>query len=282
MSKNTTVNPYAELLEGLSDEEKAIVGKLTGQDNGGGGSKTPVVKINFNRADTNGKKVPKGNFVLGQKAGMVDGKPATLEIGTDLGDKLEAVLLKIGTQYSYFSNDPKKRCSSQIICERGEVPVGNNLKNVCNDRSCPRRKEGIDKAEKCPSQYIAFLRLPEGTKLPDGTPAPVAMMYLKGTNYMPFKEYVEGELKGIPAFALTSVITTTEEGNAVPYWQMHFAKGKPVSKEIFKENFQLVSGISTQLVEYKQENAKKMLEGPKPSADTRTVTVVNGDDEIAW
>lgn len=284
MAKDKTTAAYEEMLALLSPEERENLAKLTGQDNQGGGTKTPVVKINFNRSDTAGKKVAKGNFVVGQKSGMVDGKPVTTEIGTDLGDTLNMVILKVGTQYSYFSNDPKKRCSSQIICERGEVPMGNNLKNVCNDKSCPRRKEGIDKAEKCPSQYIAYIRLPAGTKLPDGSDALIAMMYLKGTQYMPFKEYLDTELKGIPSIAVITTVTATEEGNAVPYWQMHFAKGAPVPVAVFKENFEMVSGINKSLIEYKSEQQKK-LSAPqenKPVSERPAIPVGGGEDDLSW
>jgi len=285
MAKNVTNDPYAELMAGLSDEERAILGRLTGQDNtGGGGSKTPIVKINYReKTAADGTKVPKGNFCVGQKNEVKDGKTVLATAGTDLGETLEAVILKVGTQYSAWSTDPKKRCSSQVICERGEVPVGYNLKNVCNDKSCPRRKEGVEKEDKCVNQHVVYLRLPAGVKLPDGTDCPVAMFYVKGTSYKPFQEYMES-LKGIPSIALTTKFKTTEEeSGSTLFYVLGFEKGQAVPAAIFKENFAMVTGINNQLVEYKQSQATKMLEDKSSGSGSSEggVKVIN-DDQITW
>jgi len=278
---------YEEMMNLLSPEERAALKQMTGQDQGGGGSKTPIVKINYReKTAQDGTKIAKGNFCVGQKNATVDGKTVMLTAGTDLGSELTAVILKKGQQFSFWDNDAKKRCSSQVICERGEVPTGYNLKNVCNDKSCPRRKDGIDKGDKCTCQYVVYLRLPAGTKLPDGTPCEVAMMYIKGNSYMPFQTYMETELKSIPSIAVNTVLSTEEcEQGATLFYELKFAKGAPVTKEVFTENFQMVSGINKQLVEYKEEQAKKMLEGPKDSSGGSSygnATVVNDDSEIAW
>lgn len=284
---------YAELKGLLSEEELAILMKLTGQEQqGGGGTRTPVIKVNYKeRADVNGKKVAKGNFVIGQKSGLVEGKKVLQEVGTDLGDTLKAIILKVGTQYSYWNENKALCCSSQIITEKGETPVGYNLKNVCSDGSCPRRKEGVDKKDRCPSQYVVYFRMPEGTKLPDGTDCPVAMMYVKGTSYKPFQTYLDEELKGIPTIAVVTEISTTEEeqGSTI-YFVESFKKGAVVPKEVFKQNFELVSGVDKQLLEYKDQQKQKLLadkskDAPVLSAgDTggKDAVVINGDDGIQW
>lgn len=289
--KGTEVDVYAEMLALLSPEEQENLMRLTGQNQGGGGTKTPVVKINYKeRADITGVKIPKGNFVLGQASATVDGKKVLSTAGTDLGTELNAVILKVGTQFSFWNDDIKKRCSSQVICERGEKPIGFNLKNVCNDGSCPRRKEGIEKGDRCTNQYIVYLRLPAGTKLPDGTDCPVAMMYIKGTSYKPFQDYITVELKGIPSIALVTKFSTTEEeqGSTI-FYVLNIEKGAPVPAAVFKENFQLVGGVDKQLMEYKSEQLKK-LTGPSTSSVTpdavyspvRDVTSSPDDIEVVW
>lgn len=288
MAKNTQTNPYEEMLSMLSDEERAALSKMTGQDNSGSGTKTPIVKINYReRAAQDGTKIAKGNFCVGQKNTTVDGKTTLATAGTDLGNELSAVILKVGQQFSFWDADMKKRCSSQVICERGEVPTGYNLKHVCNDRSCPRRKEGIDKTERCSAQFVVYLRLPDGTKLPDGTDCPVAMMYVKGTSYKPFQTYMDTDLKGIPSIALTSKFKTTEEEQgSTLFYVLSFEKGKPVPTEVFKQNFSIVSGLNSQLIEFKEAQAKKLLDSPKlanKDTDSGVVVVNSGDDsEIPW
>lgn len=269
-----------EMMDMLSPEERANLASLTGQNSSGGGTKTPVVKINYQEiADVNGVEIPKGNFVLGQKSDVIDGKEVLTSAGTDLGKELNCVVLKTGTQYSFWSGNAKLRCSSQIICERGEVPMGYNLKNVCNDKSCPRRKDDCAKDERCISQYIAYLRLPAGTKLPDGTDCPIAMMYIKGTSYMPFKEYMEAGLKGIPSIAVTTKFSVAKDkkGSTV-FFVLGAEKGSPVPTEVFKENFQLVSGINKQLVEYKAENQKKLTETSSAGSSAPAAQ----DADIVW
>jgi hypothetical protein len=251
-----------EMMDMLSPEEREKLAGLTGQGNGGGGTKTPVVKVNYQEiADSKGIEIPKGNFVLGQKSDTIDGKEVLTSAGTDLGKELSAVILKVGNQFSYWSPNVKLRCSSQIITERSEVPVGFNLKNVCNDKSCPRRKEGCAKDDHCINQFIVYLRMPAGTKMPDGSDCPVAMMYIKGTSYMPFKEYMDNGLKGIPSIAVSTKFSVSKDkkGSTV-FFVLGIEKGAPVPTAVFKENFDLVSGVNKQLLEYKAESQKKLAE----------------------
>jgi len=289
-TKPTETDAYQELLDLLTDEEKENLARLTGQGNGGG-TKTPIVKINYKeRADLSGNKVPKGNFVLGQSSKTVDGKKVLEHAGTDLGEKLNCVILKVGTQYSFWSEDPKKRCSSQIICERGEVPTGYNYKSVCNDKSCARRKDGLEKGDRCINQHVVYLRLPAGTKLPDGTDCPIAMFYVKGTSYKAFQDYINEGLKGIPTIAVTTKFSTEEdEQGATVFYRLKSDKGEPVPAAVFKENFQLVTGVNKQLLEFKNEQQKKLTAKPdstssQQTGEKTTIVVNNGGDtdNVEW
>lgn len=283
----TETDAYKAMLDLLTDEERENLARLTGQGGGGGGTKTPVVKINYKeRADASGKKVAKGNFVLGQSNKIVDGKKILEHAGTDLGNSLDCVILKTGTQFSFWHDDPKKRCSSQIITEYGEIPVGFNLKCRCNDKSCERRKDGTPKADRCVNQYVVYLRLPAGTRLPDGTDCPIAIMYIKGTSYKPFQDYLNDTLKGIPSIAVITKFSTeeSEQGSTI-FFTLNMEKGDMVPTAVFKENFQLVTGVNTQLLEYKAEQAKKIASSSTYSGSTYSAPeaeLVKDDADISW
>lgn len=289
---------YEALLEQLSPEQRAELLSATGQEQQQGGTKTPTIRVNFNgKADTtSGKKVDRGNFVVGQVVKLDpndDKKKTVIEAGTDLGSELSAVLLKIGTQYSYFSKNPKDRCSSQILLERNETPIGHNLKHQCDAGTCPRRQADCHKDDKCGNQFVAFFRLPEGTLMPDGTPVPVAMMYFKGINYMPFKDYLKDGLGKTPSIMVQTVMTTEDQDT---YFDIICTKGDMVDSASFKENFELVSGISKDLIEHKaqqQDKMQKSLPAPpaaggrsaKPSTagdNARDVTPPEAGDDINW
>lgn len=289
----------SEMMELLSPEERAVIEQVTGQSEMKNGNKTPVLKVNYQeRKDINGKRIAKGNFVIGQRSAVRDGKEILEEAGTDLGDSLEINILKAGSQYSYWSKDPKQRCSSQIILERSEKPIGYNLKKVCNDKSCPRRQDGIDRNDKCINQYVVFVRLPKGTELPDGTDCPVAMMYVKGTNYMPFQDYTKGLTAAkVPSFAVKTVVSTEEEySGSTLFFVLQFKRGA-ADTENFRENFEIASGVSKDLIAYKEQQNAKLLEGPKGGGVTGGVTgevmpegstagddamPASGDDDMDW
>lgn len=290
-AEKTQEQIFEEMKALLTPEELEQLMKLTWQDNGGGGIKTPILKINYKeRADKNGKKIAKGNFVLGQASGVVDGKKVLVEAGVDLGNKLNVVILKTGSQYSYWCEDVKSRCSSQIITERGEIPRGFNLKNVCSDGSCPRRKAGVEKGDRCINQMIAYVRLPAGTKLPDGTDCPIAMLYVKGMSYKPLQDYINSDLKGIPTIAVTTELSTSEEEQgATVFYVLQLKKGATVPTEVFKQNYELVAGVNSQLLDYKKEQAKKLIESKSGEViskdevvDAKLVNAPNPDSDIDW
>lgn len=293
------------LMDDMSDEEKAALGSITGQDNLQGTSKTPVLKMNYQDQefpDLNGKVVPKGNWVLGQVNGVKDGEEIIEEVGTDLGDVLECTILKIGNQYSYWSKDAKSRCSSQVVLERDEEPIGFNLKYNCKAKTCPRRQETAAKNDRCKHQFVVFVRLPAGTTLPNGEDCPVAMLYIKGASYMPFNDFIKNEMAGVNTLATTVKIKgKATKGGSNVYYVMQLKKGNIHTAVEFKENFAMVTGISKDLVEYKEQQAKKMLEAPagrnnttskeqstraevmaSSSSEGEYATQVADDDDIPW
>ena len=195
----------------MTPEQRAALEATTGA-NKSDGDATPKLKRNSQeRKDSKGKRIAKGNWVVGQKVTTMGDKSILDEAGTDLGEELDVEILLIGQQYTYYSPDANKRCNSPL-CFGKEIndAVGSKLGHTCSDKSCPRRAEGLDKKERCTVQWVVYLRLPEGTKLPDGTDCPVAKLYLSGDNYMPFKEYVNETLAGTPAGAVVTRITGEE------------------------------------------------------------------------
>jgi hypothetical protein len=225
------------------------------------------VRINYQeRKDLNGVKIPKGHWVLGQRMGVQNGEQVLEEAGVDLGEVLECVILKCGTQYSYVPDKKKrpgaKRCSSQVITDPfNETPIGSDLKKNCKEKgACPRRAEGIDKDDKCSCQHVVFVRLPAGTKLPDGSDCPVAMLYIKGESFIPFKDFVGKELAGLPVSFITTVKMTPEEKyhGSVVYFVLNFAKGSPVPAIEFRQSAEMVQSISKDLDTYKAQQAQKL------------------------
>lgn len=297
-TKNTApAKTEAELLEEmyalLTPEQREALDALTGQANAKGGVKTPVLRVSYKESDdtdTNGKSVKKGNFVIGQKShkekkgdkyvDVID------EIGTDLGNELEVVLLASGTQYSFFSELPGQSCSSQVCRERNEVPVGSTLKHVCTSGKCPRRQEGIDKKEKCSHQYVMFVKLPEGTKLPDGTDCPCAILYVKGTSYMNAKEYLAGtketDLKTNALMVKTILKTEKDKSGAVTFFLTKFKQGA-IDQLGFQENFKLASTAMQNLEDFKASNQRAL---PAPDSarapDEVTHPGTSSDEEIPW
>lgn len=292
---------YEQMMANLSPEERAALDKITGQDRLKGGKKTPVVRISYKETDdtdANGKSVKKGNFVLGQKTSYTkEGVEVIEEIGTDLGSELDVTILAFGTQYSFYSTQKGQSCSSQVIRERNEKPIGSTLKRVCSDGTCPRRQEGLDKKDKCTNQYVLFLKLPAGTKMPDGTDCPVAMFYVKGSSYMACKDYLSGKgetsLRGVNSLMCRTLLSSVKQKQgSVVYFDVAFKRG-PMDPIGFKENFQLASEVTKELDEFKEQNARAL---PAPEEDStyspaelvtgnagESARYVNGnDDNIVW
>jgi hypothetical protein len=217
-AKNAAPLSVEEILarakESMTPEQLASLGKQLGQNQGGRGDGIPKLFRNSQeRKDSKGVKISKGNWVIGQKRSVIDGKDILEDAGVDLGEEIEVELLLVVDQYSYYSPDPKKRCSSNICFSIDDVQeaTGSTLGHVCSSGLCPRRAAGLDSKEKCGANKIAYVRMPSGTKLPDGTDCLFAKVYFKGENYMPFKEYVSDILAGVPYLLVKTKIDIAEE-----------------------------------------------------------------------
>jgi hypothetical protein len=136
--------------------------------------------------------------------------------------------------------------------------------------------------------------MPEGTQLPDGTDCPVAMLYVKGSSYMGFKDYISGvgefALKVNSLMCKTIFSTSKEQKGAVKYFDLHCKQGAldPIG---FKENFALAKDAMKELEDFKEQNAHKALPAPSNAKSPDVATTSEGsnarnvtpdDDGIAW
>lgn len=196
------------IYEGFSPEEIAEMLGVSGQSAYFNFDKTPTLKINLEPLeDKDGATVKVGNFVLGQRKGKDD---SVESIGEDFGPTPEIVILTVAQQYNYYHKDKAKRCASQIVMD-GDVAIGGNLGFSCSTQgACPRRGPDVVKAEKCTCQYLAFCLV--------GPEKKSAIMYLKGSNFIPFKEYLEAVGKVPFFFCPTRLTTKREKYGSVTYF----------------------------------------------------------------
>jgi len=224
----------------FTDEERAALLGMTGQAANFSFDKTPTLKINkFPVEDKEGNTVPMGNFVLGQVTKQ-EGEDTSCEfIGKDFGKNPEITILKFGSKFSYFpqSKDKKLICQSQLVLDPGEKAVGDNLGYECMSGKCPRRAKDVDKKEKCTCQYVAFVEVgPEREK---------ALMYFKGTSFIPFKSYLDSAGK-FPMFCYPTKLKTERKINGTNvYWIItpELLKDKPYSREQIMEYAEMVKEI---------------------------------------
>lgn len=268
-----------ELLASMTPEEREEILALTGQNANSGMDKIPVLKINYcDTLDIDGKEIKKGNFVYDQSSatteievtdedGDVTKEERMEDLGTDLGKTIKATVLAYRQQYNYYNNDDNKlNCRSQVF-GMGETPTGNNLKRECRGGTCPRRKEGIDKKEKCTCQFIIYLLLKIGEETVP------AMMYVKGASYFPFNDYLKAAGPVPLYFAPTKMKTTVEKQGAVTYYPLVITLDIPnaytaIERDGYKEQMR---GAVAQMDEHKkvaaQKSASKQIvdksEGPK-------------------
>lgn len=242
-----------DLYAGFSPEEMAELLGVSGQASTFSMDKTPILKVNYaDLEDKDGKSIKKGNFVLGQNSKEIrkdDGDICIEDVGIDLGKSPRITVLTFGMKYSYYNDDAKQRCSSQLIMERGEKPVGNTYGHVCNGGTCPRRKEGVDKKEKCSCQYVVFCEVDvEGTKHK-------ALMYLKGLSYMPFSDYLK-DAGTMPLFFFPTELTTKmDKQGSVTYYTVFpkLVKDQPFGQIERKANFDTAKQTKQAAETFKQQ-----------------------------
>lgn len=281
---------YEEM--GLSPEEIEEILGLTGQNTVYNIDKTPVLKINkFGIDDVNGKSVKMGNFVLGQVAKEENGEVKEIEeIGEDYGPSPEITIIKFGEQFTYFpkNKDKKQICNSQIVVEPGEKAIGNKLGHECKDGTCPRRNKDLDKEDRCVCSVIAFCEVTNaaGEKKK-------ALMYFKGTSFMPFQDYLKDAGKFPLFFAPTKLNTERKiNGNNV-YWivKPELLKDKAYAPDQRMINFNVAKEINANVREFEAQRKLRNAEGGNkkglpPGVDdsgvappgSRTVTATDADD----
>lgn len=216
---NATAVNLEDLFEGMTPEQIREILGATGQVTNASFDKTPTLKINkFPIKDSKGNTVPMGNFVYNQVTKQ-DGKNTIVEeIGIDCGANPEITVLKFGTKFSYFPDpqkikDAKKHiCQSQLVLDPGEKAVGDNLGFECMGGKCPRRAKDVDKDNKCSCQYQIFVQVKIGDEVKH------AIMYAKGTSFLPFKQYLDSAGK-FPLYFFPTLLTTEQQVNGSNvYW----------------------------------------------------------------
>lgn len=295
-----TTDNNVDLLAFLSDEEKAEMLALTGQADSMRGDKIPQLKINYSDlAEESGRTIPKGNFVYAQSSKTVDvevkdedGDTSTearaVDLGVDLGKSPKITMLLTKQQYSFFHTDAKLRCNSQVF-GAGETPVGSTLKHECRSGDCPRRKESLDKKEKCTCQHVVICLVEV-----DGEQKP-ALMYIKGNSFMPFSDYVKAANvanngKPFPLFmAPTKMKNTQEKEGSVTYYVTSFnlLTAEKYDDATCRANYEHVKAASAQIETYKaqakQKTAAKQLVDKSAGAGAKNITnLTAGDDDIAF
>ena len=295
-----TTDNNVDLLAFLSDEEKAEMLALTGQADSMRGDKIPQLKVNYSDlAEESGRTIPKGNFVYNQSSKTVDveitdedGDTSTearaIDLGVDLGKSPKVTVLLTKQQYSFYHTDAKLRCNSQVF-GADETPVGSSLKHECRSGDCPRRKDGVDRKEKCTCQHVVICLVEV-----DAEQKP-ALMYVKGKSFMPFSDYVKAANvanngKPFPLFmAPTKMKNTQEKEGSVTYYVTAFnlLTSEKYDDATCRTNYDQVKAASAQIETYKaqgaQKSAAKHLVDKSAGSGAKNITnLTAGDDEIAF
>lgn len=295
-----TTTDNVDLLAFLSDEEKAEMLSLTGQTDNMRADHIPSLKINYSDTpDESGRTIPKGNFVYNQSSKTVDvevtdedgdasTEPRMVNLGHDMGKTPKITVLVSKQQYAYYNDDAKLRCNSQVF-GGGETPVGSTLKHACRSGDCPRRKEGVDKKEKCTCQHVVVCLVDV-----DGEQKP-ALMYVKGASFMPFNDYLKAANtaasgKPFPLFlAPTKLKNSQEKQGSVTYYVTSFSllTKEPYATEVAKANYEQAKAATATMAEYKaqaeQNKASKQLVDKSAGSGAKNITnLTAGDDDIAF
>ena len=163
-------NDVLDVSKVLSEEDLKYYGELAKESNDGSGNRAPTLKINYD----DDSKYPKGTWVIGQL------KDQTGKI-IDQGKKVNnLVVLKIRNMYSLWDQeDATKNCKSPMFRD-GEKVKGNNYHYQCG-KTCPLKVEG-----KCKAMKVVF-----GVAITESNETIDCVSYMKGVNYMPFKNYID-------------------------------------------------------------------------------------------
>lgn len=276
-------------LAARSPEERAEILALTGQDSVQR-DRVPHLKVNYlDIADIHGNTIKKGNFVFNQSSKTVeidvvyeDGETITEDraenLGVDLGRSTSITVLAVRQQYAFYHEDANLKCSSQIF-GNGEVPVGNKLGYDCRGGKCPRRQPDLDKKEKCTCSNVVMCLVDI-----ENIPTP-ALLYVKGSSYMPFQEYLKSAGQFPLPYAPTKIKTKQEKNGSVTYFTVSFdlETQNVFPPEIRERNKQLakdaISGMEDYKAQQKQKSATKQLVDKSEGQSAKLIAGNSKDDD---
>lgn len=227
------IQSFEELMASFSDSEKAELLESSGQA-ANSYDKIPTLKLNYSSlADVNGKTIKEGNWVINQNTSTVevevvdeDGDKQTElrveDIGIDLGKNPKITIYTFGSMYSYYPQNranANDKCKSQLVFDASiEKHAGDNLPYECRSGKCPRRQADIPKDDKCGCQWVIFCEVatPDGERIK-------ALLFAKGSSYMPFADYVKSLGTKPIMFAPTKLSSKQEmSAQGKPYYVAGF------------------------------------------------------------
>jgi len=299
---------FEELMATFSDAELAESRDASGQTANAGYDRIPTLKINYcTLADKSGRTIKEGNWVILQNNGKLevevedeDGDKSTEirieDMGVDLGKNPKITIYCVGSMYSFYPDSKGAKediCRSQLVFDpKREKHVGNNLPYECRGGKCPRRSATCTKEEKCGCQWVIFceVTLPDGEKIK-------ALMYAKGSSYIPFSDYIKS-LGTMPIYFAPTKLSTKQElsQQGKPYYVMGFLfqKDKPFPTLEARSNIETARSTREAAVENNAGHKNAMLEN-KSTAGTPSqlvdksagksstpVTVIEDDDDISF
>jgi hypothetical protein len=269
----TTFDP--SLLDGLTAEEIAELYGTTGQEAVGGSfEKVPSIRVNkYAKKDVNGKSIPVGEWVYNQRIKVEGDKKTCEDIGESLGLEPVVIIHKVARQYSFWNEDAKLRCNSQILLASGDVPIGNNLGFNCSAKEeCPRRAKGAAKTERCSCQLVIA-----GTV--DGKPF---LNYIKGESFIPVQDYISS-LGQTPIFAVKTRLKYEEKSKGEnDYYVWKPESAGMVSQIEFRANFDQAKEVHKNMEAFRAQQMKKANQksiGHVTKDSPANVTIVNSEDD---
>lgn len=290
-----------DILSFLSPEEMAEVLAVTGQAANLRES-VPVIKVNYcTLTDKNGRTIKEGNYVIKQNSSVIDYETVdedgekviekrVEDIGIDLGKSPKVTIFCFGTKYSFFpsseSTDKGNEhiCQSQLVFDsRVEKHEGSKLGFRCQGGGCPRRNKEAKKADKCSAQWVLFCEVTvDEEKIK-------AIMYVKGSSYIPFSDYIKS-LGVLPVFCAPTKLSTKQEisEQGKPYYVQGFTffKDKLFTQLEVKSNLQTAKETKAAAEDFKKTQASR-----KPAAQiaakgegqsAKLIENFSEDDEIVF
>lgn len=250
--KNLPAVNMDDLFAGMSQEEIAELLGSTGQSSNLFGDKIPRLIVNkFGKVDAKGNKVDVGNFVLGQDIEIKDGKKICNNVGKDFGPNPVITILAYRQQYSFWDDNPKLRCNSQLFLFGQEDPIGSNYGHKCTGGDCPKRAEGLAKEDRCSCHYVVYELVGEEKEK--------ALQYFQGDSYTPFQDYLTKLGKYPCCFFPTTLQTEEKSYGTNDYYVVTPVPdlANPFIQEERLANAKLAKEISEGIEQFKAQRKQK-------------------------